>query len=366
MILILNNMLFRLVTTMTMLKKTLLSLTLCLGLSQVSSTVLANQNIQLGESYTLPSTVLKEQREIQVYLPSSYARYSTQRYPVIYLLDSESNFHYLTAIVEKLSKSPYPAIPEMIIVGIVNTDRSRDLTPSVQKTDSLAGRKIEGKTGGNAAFFKFLETELMPDITHKYRSNGFNIMIGHSFGGITALNHMISSEKSMQAYIVHDPSIWWDNEMMLKTFQNTNNTKMQNKQLFLSQAGISTQQNGVDQHDDAIQKMHQYFSGQQQHLFNYKFVRYEDENHGSVTMKGNLDGLRFIFEGMQLNIKAVAHNPNLVKQHYAQLSQKLGFEIKPSEPYLDAVLSYLKREHQQQAVQQFQAYMNSIYPKKPI
>lgn len=347
-----------------MLKKAFLSLTLCFCLAQTSTQVFAHNSIQIGESYNLSSSVLKEQREIQIYLPQSYKKYPNQSYPVIYLLDSESNFNYLTAVVDKLSKAPYPSIPEMIVVGIVNTDRSRDLTPTIQQANDPSGRKVNGQTGGNAAFFKFLETELMPDIEKKYRSNGFNLMIGHSFGGITALNHMLNGQKSMQAYLVHDPSIWWDKEVMLKAFQKAKNKDMQNKQLFLTQAGVSTSQNGLDDHDSGIQKFNQYLSGQNLKNLNYKYSRYEDENHGSVTMKGNLDGLRYLFEGMQVNIKAVAQNPDLVKQHYAQLSKKIGFELQPSEAYLDAVLAYLKRSDQPQAVQQFQSYVDSIYPKR--
>lgn len=347
-----------------MLKKSVLSLTLCLFLSQTASLSFANQAIQIGESYPLNSAILKEQREIQIYLPESYTKYPNQRYPVIYLLDGESNFNYLTAIVNKLSKAPYPTIPEMIVVGIVNTDRSRDLTPTVQKADHQSARQINGPTGGNAAFFQFLETEVMPDIEKKYRSNGFNILIGHSFGGITALNHMLNGQKPMQAYIVHDPSIWWDNEVMLNTFQNAKNKNMQHKKLFLTQAGISTNQSGLDEHDNAIQKFNRYLSGNNLNNLSYKFARYEDENHGSVPLKGNLDGLRYIFEGMQLNIKAVTQNPLLVKQHYAQLSQKLGYEIQPSEPYLDAVLDYLKRSDQPKVIQQFQDYIYSVYPQK--
>ena len=100
----------------------------------------AQEPITIGTSYTISSSVLKENRTIQIYLPKSYndSTLTPQHYPVIYLLDSESNFNYLSAYVEKLSKYPYPSIPEMIIVGIVNTNRTRDLTPSAQNTASMS------------------------------------------------------------------------------------------------------------------------------------------------------------------------------------------------------------------------------------
>jgi len=319
---------------------------------QLSTHTLADTEIRIGETQNISSSILNEKREIQIYLPPSYAKYPYQKYPVIYLLDGESNFHYLTGFVEKLSKPPYPSIPEMIVVGIVNTDRSRDLTPTLQKTSSKEGRRIEGKTGGNPAFFNFLDTELMPDIEKKYRTSGLNILIGHSFGGITALNHMLNGNKNIQAYIVHDPSIWWDNEVMLKRFKDAKNKDFNNKKLFLTQAGASDSKDALDSHYVGIQKFNQYLNQQPFKHFSYKYAQYEGEDHGSVPLKGNLDGLRYIFSGMQVNIKAIPENPNLVKEQYAQFSQNFGYDIQPSEAYLEAVLNYLKRSDHPEAVQQ--------------
>ncbi|WEI21871.1 alpha/beta hydrolase-fold protein [Acinetobacter bereziniae] len=147
-----------------MIKKTFLYLALGVLSMQISIPSFADSSIKIGETHNFVSTVLNEKRAIQVYLPASYNQYPNQKYPVVYLLDSESNFHYVTGIIEKLSKSPYPSIPEMVVIGIVNTDRARDLTPTPQKPQIKEGRLIEGKTGGNLAFFNFLETELMPDV----------------------------------------------------------------------------------------------------------------------------------------------------------------------------------------------------------
>ncbi len=91
-------------------------------------------------------------------------------------MDSESNFPYLTAYIEKLSKYPYPAIPEMIVVGIVNTNRTRDLTPTTRNEKVMTAKqkaKIKGASGGNAAFFQFLEQEVKPFVHHEFRANDY-------------------------------------------------------------------------------------------------------------------------------------------------------------------------------------------------
>lgn len=56
----------------------------------------AQEPINIGTSYTILSSVLNENRTIQIHLPKSYndSSLTPQHYPVIYLLDSESNFNY--------------------------------------------------------------------------------------------------------------------------------------------------------------------------------------------------------------------------------------------------------------------------------
>lgn len=348
-----------------MFKKASLWLALGLVATQISTHALADNAISIGEMQTISSSILNENREIQIYLPPSYEKYPNQDYPVIYLLDGENNFHYFTGFVQKLSKAPYPSMPEMIVVGIVNTERSRDLTPTAQRFDSndKDNKRIEGITGGNMAFFQFLETEVIPDIEKKYRTNGLNIFVGHSFGGITALNHMLNGTKEMQAYIVHDPSIWWDDEVMLKRFQEVKGKDFNHKKLFMTQVGDSENKGHLTGHYNGIQKLDMYLQEKPFKNLSYHYAQYAGEDHGSVPLKGNLDGLRYVFDGIQVNMKAIPENPNLVKEQYAKLSQNLGFEIQPSEPYLETVLNYLKRSDDKKVAEQFQDYIISIYPK---
>ena len=330
-----------------------------------TNTAFANSPITIGHSKRIYSTILDENREIQVYLPLSYEKYSHQKYPTIYLLDGESNFHYLTGIVEKLSKSPYPAIPEMIIIGVINTDRSRDLTPTEQNAnDHSSNKRIQSETGGNVNFFQFLENELMPEINQQYRTNGFNIFIGHSFGGITALNHMLNGTINMQAYLVHDPSIWWDEEVMLDRFKQTGERDFHNTILFLTQVGESENRDHLTNHYSGIQKFNHYLKTQPFTNLNYQYRQYEGEEHGSIPMIGNLDGLRYIFKDMRINIKEIPNNTNLVKEQYKKLSHTLHYDIQPSEPYLDSILNYLKRSASSDTIEEFQNYIWSIYPKK--
>lgn len=346
----------------------LMALMLCHNLSASDLSATTITPITIGNSMTIHSAILDEDRVIQVSLPASYDEFKTQTYPVLYLLDGESNFHYLTGMMNKLSRAPYPAIPEMIVVGIVNTDRTRDLTPSIVAPDAdetITKGRAGGKNGGNPQFFQFLETEVMPQIEKHYRTSDYKVFVGHSFGGITALNHLINGEKKMNAYIVHDPSIWWDSGEMLKRFEALKGTKIAPTKLFVTQAGEAVK-DGQKDHYDHVQGFNAYMETNPIEGIEYEFVAYAGEDHGSVPLKGNLDGLRSVFEGMRLNIKAIPDNPDLIKTQYAALSESLGFEMKPSEPYLAAVIAYMKRIERLDLVAHLEAYAKSLYPSGNI
>ena len=44
---------------------------------------------------------------------------------MVYLLDAETNFNYFTTLMGKLAQG-IPNVPEMIVIGIENTQRERD------------------------------------------------------------------------------------------------------------------------------------------------------------------------------------------------------------------------------------------------
>src|SRR6478672_12381135 len=52
-------------------------------------------NIQQHRAF--PSRILKNRRDVLVYLPPGYRRFSTQRYPVLYLHDGQNVFDAATA-----------------------------------------------------------------------------------------------------------------------------------------------------------------------------------------------------------------------------------------------------------------------------
>ncbi|MGB6803893.1 MAG: alpha/beta hydrolase-fold protein, partial [Candidatus Sulfotelmatobacter sp.] len=77
----------------------------------------------------IQSAILNQSRALTISKPEDYDS-STDRYPVLYLLDAESNFEFTAAIVRFLAENE--RIPGVIEVGIDSGDppeRTHDLTP---------------------------------------------------------------------------------------------------------------------------------------------------------------------------------------------------------------------------------------------
>ncbi len=115
--------------------------------------------ISIGDNYTINSKILKQDREIQIYLPDSY-RGSDKKYPVLYVLDGQWFFSSGVSI-QKALRTP-DAIPEMIVVGIIN---SNPLRRTLFSDDS-------------EKFTNFLKEEVISFIDSNYRTNTERIIFG--------------------------------------------------------------------------------------------------------------------------------------------------------------------------------------------
>ncbi len=73
------------------------------------------------------SKVLNEDRVIWVRLPAGYQQGKTV-YPVLYQTDAPGHVNEAGGVIDFLARNDQ--MPPLIVVGIANTDRVRDLTPS--------------------------------------------------------------------------------------------------------------------------------------------------------------------------------------------------------------------------------------------
>ena len=76
----------------------------------------------------------------------------------------------------------------------------------------------------------------------------------------------------------------------------------------------------------------------------YQFEFYENEDHGSIIIPAEYDALQFIFDGFELSVKQAMKQPDLLLNHYDNLSQKLGYKILPDEKLVDDLAKVCERQ----------------------
>src|SRR5258708_5043184 len=119
-----------------------------------------------GKKDSIYSDILKEKRFIQIILPEKYKPGSTEKYDVLYVTDGDWNTKVASQVADFLEDEA--AIPPIIIVGVLNTDRDRDLLPTHNKSNKTSG--------GADKFLSFMKSELIPYINKTYPSNGENTL----------------------------------------------------------------------------------------------------------------------------------------------------------------------------------------------
>jgi predicted alpha/beta superfamily hydrolase len=319
------------------------SILICLFFWLLVACAQEDTDIAIGQRLLIDSQVLGEDRPYWVYLPESYndETYSPIKYPVLYLLDGDAHFHSVTGVVQFMSSgiNGNTQIPEMIVVAIPNTDRRRDLSPTHSTVD-LDGSEMpfSESSGGGDKFLKFIEDELQPKIDSTYRTQPFNVLVGHSLGGLFVTHSLLESSKIFQAYIAIDPSLWWDDrEIVRRTESMLHSANSLTGQVYLSMA--NTVFPGMDSqlYKDPITDFAALLQSAESPQFRSKLEYYAAENHGSVPLLSLYDGLLFIFDGYKPPLNLFFGDTSAVSAHFEDLSNRLGITLLPPESLLNGV-----------------------------
>lgn len=133
--------------------------TICCFINIICTAQENNSQITIGINHTIKSSILNQDRTIQIFTPDGYSA-SKQEYPVLYILDGQWYFSSGVAI-QKALRTP-GAIPEMIVVGINNSNPLR--------------RTLFGDE--NEKFTNFLISEVIHYIDSNYRTNKERVVFG--------------------------------------------------------------------------------------------------------------------------------------------------------------------------------------------
>ncbi len=197
-------------------KRTLFSIALLISSSLFAQLKIENTKpFVLGVIDQIHSTILNENRELNIFLPEGYDINDTITYPVVYLLDgsADEDFIHVVGLYQFNNFSWIDRVPKSIIVGIATVDRRRDFT---FPTTIISDKKRYPTSGHSDNFIRFIEKELQPFIQKKYHSNSEKTIIGQSLGGLLATEVLLKNPSLFNKYIIVSPSLWWDDASLLK------------------------------------------------------------------------------------------------------------------------------------------------------
>ncbi|UCF20053.1 MAG: hypothetical protein JSU87_01180 [Gemmatimonadota bacterium] len=307
----------------------------------------------IGESFSMHSNVLGEDRRILVYTPNGYEG-SGATYPVMYLLDGDAHFHHTTGIIDFLSRNGQ--MPQLIVVAVPNTDRTRDLTP-VTATDT-ANRFPTA--GGADNFLSFLADELMPYVNANYRTAPYSILVGHSFGGLFAAYALLERPDAFDAYVSISPSLWWNDGAMIAEAEDFfANHDDADAFLYMTMGNEGGQMlAGAWEFAAVLEEM-------APESFDWEFALMEEETHGSIPHRTTYRALERLYDGWQIpDFGRLADEGGLeaFDAHYASLSGKYGYEIVTPEGVVNQLgYWYLGQDRVPEAIATFKRNVE-VYP----
>ena len=133
------------------------------------------------DTIEVESKILNETRKILVFKPVGLR--DTDSVSIVYLLDGEySKYRYDKIVEAQLVKS-------LVGIGILNTNRNRDMLPAKQADN----------------FLKFIEEELIPVAESDLLCN-HRVLYGHSFGACFTIYTMINKPKLFEKYLASSPT----------------------------------------------------------------------------------------------------------------------------------------------------------------
>ncbi len=325
-------------------KASVILLCLC-SISFLQAQVIDSSKTTGPDVKTIYSRILNEKRRITIQVPAKANSYD--HYPVLYVLDGEAQAVLVGGQVRYLSES-YKVIPDLIVVGIENTVRMRDLTPSRPalgpdgKPDTASNSPFKG-TGGGENFLRFINDELIPYIDKSYPTLPYKILAGHSLGGLMAVYCLLNHPDYFNAYIALSPSFQWDNNSLLRqSSQQLKNSKLLNKLLFFADANEDAAFHQNQLAFDSILKQHN-IAG-----ISYKRAFYPDETHITEPVKGFYDGIRFVYPDWHLPYNSSAFRKTItakmVIDHYTALSAKYGYKVMPFHDEANMIARFLRND----------------------
>ncbi|MFY8021301.1 MAG: alpha/beta hydrolase-fold protein [Bacteroidia bacterium] len=316
----------------------------------IAKILCAQQSIPSQFIYdTLYSSILKEERRLVIHIPEG-AKFNQNRYPVMFVLDAETQFTKSLGVLDHLSNTVgNEKCPQMIVVGLFHANRIKDLVPTFN----------DNSTKTPDLFPEFLEKELIPFIDKKYPTHPYRLFMGHSLGGLRVVNTMLYQTHLFQSYIALDPSLGHERAWINKGLEMLNQIDLSNTSLYISMGhtmpigmdtnSIALDTSGYSRHMRCIMNFAKHAQQLQKSNFEFNWKYYPEYSHGAVAFYGMHDGLVqnfkwFVNEKLYDIFKpetSVDSSVKIITDYYTRISKKFAYENIPSEEGTSSLIDYL-------------------------
>jgi predicted alpha/beta superfamily hydrolase/DNA-binding beta-propeller fold protein YncE len=239
----------------------------------------------VGETFTIHSRILNENRRINVYQPPGYTQPGSARLPVLYMPDGgiAEDFLHIAGLVQ-VSVSNQTMRP-FLLVGIENTQRRRDLTGP---TDNENDKKIAPHVGGSELFRRFIRDELMPQVKLRYRTTDETAIVGESLAALFVIESFFLEPELFDTYIAIDPSLWWNDQKLLNVAAARLRDRANlEKTLYFASSNES---------GEATQRLADIFSQNASSRTHWHYEKMPDEKHSTIFHPAAVKAFRTVFK----------------------------------------------------------------------
>lgn len=161
----------------------LLILFLCPFILLNSQNIFCQNNNYTADTTIITSSILNEDRQVIIIKPANILKDDTVQF--LYLLDGENSPYIYHEIKNHFKNS----LNNLIVIGIVNTDRRRDML----------------YINGADQFLDFITSELIPSLEKDYRTSA-RILHGHSFCGSFTVYSLINKPEYFDYFLASSPT----------------------------------------------------------------------------------------------------------------------------------------------------------------
>jgi predicted alpha/beta superfamily hydrolase len=249
---------------------------------------------------------------VSVYLPANYEA-SAAKYPVLYDLNGFAYFTYCAGTVELLARNI--DIPEMIVIGLPGLQNGYVPTPFEERKAEPAGADLS---------LQFFSQELIPFIDAHYRTAGFNLLCGHSVGGLFTMYALFTRSDLFSGYIASSPWFQANNQYWLKQVDKMFQAESLAGKFLYMDVGKKEQDLTISTYTE----LEKWMKARDLKGLTWKSEWLENVDHGTMLGLSLYGGLLSIFEGWKIpfdvivsgDVPAIEEHGKKIKARFSGLA----------------------------------------------